>query len=95
MRKRRNWRKSYQKCKYNIIQEGRIVSIGSYFLIQYNIQLVYMSDYTDKEIEEMEREMARLAIIIAEHHKSKPQKKRRRRRRRGWGCLGGGVDTTP
>ena len=54
-----------------------------------------MSDYTDKEIEEMERELARLAIIIAEHRKSKPQKKRRRRRRRGWGCLGGGVDTSP
>ena len=53
-----------------------------------------MPKYSDAEIQEMEREMARLAIIISEHYQSKPQKKRRRRRR-GWGCFGGGVDTSP
>ncbi len=53
-----------------------------------------MVNYTKEEIQEMEKEMARLAIIISEHYQSKPQKKRRRRRR-GWGCFGGGVDTSP
>lgn len=54
-----------------------------------------MSKYTEKEIEEMEKEVARLAVIISEHRNSKLEKKKRKRRRRGWGCFGGGIDTSP
>ena len=55
-----------------------------------------MVNYTKEEIEEMEKEMARLAVIVAEH-KYNISPKKRRKRRRGWGCFGGGggIDTSP
>ena len=54
-----------------------------------------MVNYTKEEIEEMEKEMARLAVIVAEHKYNISPKKERRKRRRMWGCFGGGIDISP